>query len=137
MTPKIYDDVNTKLLNVWGDYAGWAHSVCVLSRSYPNFFMSAQVLFTADLKSFSTYGLEIPPESSTPIEQTNGDMNKILALPTPPMTPSPSPLKRKRGDQVSEVATVTTAKQNDSSDVLSLAERVKTRRRARKTDRYT
>jgi N-glycosylase/DNA lyase len=99
--------------------------------------MSAQVLFTADLKSFSTYGLEILPESSTPAKQTNGDMNEILALPTPPMTPSPSPLKRKRGDQVSEVATVTTAKQNDSSDVLSLAERVKTRRRARKTDRYT
>ena len=27
MTPKIYKDVNTKLFNMWGDYAGWAHSV--------------------------------------------------------------------------------------------------------------
>lgn len=27
MTPKLYDEVNTKLAKVWGDYAGWAHSV--------------------------------------------------------------------------------------------------------------
>lgn len=27
MTPKLYDEVNAKLANVWGDYAGWAHSV--------------------------------------------------------------------------------------------------------------
>lgn len=27
MTPKLYDEVNTKLTKVWGDYAGWAHSV--------------------------------------------------------------------------------------------------------------
>lgn len=27
MTPKLYDEVNAKLAKVWGDYAGWAHSV--------------------------------------------------------------------------------------------------------------
>lgn len=27
MTPKLYDEVNTKLVNTWGPYAGWAHSV--------------------------------------------------------------------------------------------------------------
>lgn len=27
MTPKLYEDVNAKLFNVWGEYAGWAHSV--------------------------------------------------------------------------------------------------------------
>ncbi|THU87254.1 DNA glycosylase [Dendrothele bispora CBS 962.96] len=27
MTPKIYEEVNKKLVDVWGDYAGWAHSV--------------------------------------------------------------------------------------------------------------
>lgn len=27
MTPKLYDEVNSKLAKVWGDYAGWAHSV--------------------------------------------------------------------------------------------------------------
>ena len=28
MTPKLYEEVATKLADVWGDYAGWAHSVC-------------------------------------------------------------------------------------------------------------
>lgn len=32
MTPKIYDGVNTKLLKVWGEYAGWAHSVSHVSQ---------------------------------------------------------------------------------------------------------
>lgn len=27
MNPKLYDEVNSKLAKVWGDYAGWAHSV--------------------------------------------------------------------------------------------------------------
>jgi len=27
MTPKLYDEVSTKLAEVWGEYAGWAHSV--------------------------------------------------------------------------------------------------------------
>jgi N-glycosylase/DNA lyase len=27
MTPKLYDEVNMKLAKIWGDYAGWAHSV--------------------------------------------------------------------------------------------------------------
>jgi N-glycosylase/DNA lyase len=27
MTPKLYADVNERLVNVWGEYAGWAHSV--------------------------------------------------------------------------------------------------------------
>jgi N-glycosylase/DNA lyase len=29
MSPKLYDDVNAKLVGIWGDYAGWAHSVCL------------------------------------------------------------------------------------------------------------
>jgi N-glycosylase/DNA lyase len=29
MTPKLYEDVNQKLAGVWGEYAGWAHSVSV------------------------------------------------------------------------------------------------------------
>ena len=27
MTPKIYEELNLKFLSIWGDYAGWAHSV--------------------------------------------------------------------------------------------------------------
>ena len=41
MTPKLYDKVNEKLASIWGEYAGWAHTV----------------LFTADLKSFSAHDL--------------------------------------------------------------------------------
>jgi N-glycosylase/DNA lyase len=27
MTPKLYEEVNSRLAGVWGTYAGWAHSV--------------------------------------------------------------------------------------------------------------
>jgi len=63
MTPKLYEEINGRLVAVWGDYAGWAHSV----------------LFTSDLKAFSSYGVSTPQKSAI--------------LPTPP--PTPSPLKRK------------------------------------------
>ncbi|KAG2157262.1 DNA glycosylase [Suillus clintonianus] len=42
MTPRIYDEVAAKLADIWGEYAGWAHSV----------------LFTADLKAFSSFGIQ-------------------------------------------------------------------------------
>lgn len=29
MTPKLYDALSEKLGGIWGDYAGWAHSVGV------------------------------------------------------------------------------------------------------------
>ncbi|GAW01178.1 DNA glycosylase [Lentinula edodes] len=44
MTPKLYEELSTKFVQVWGGYAGWAHSV----------------LFTSDLKSFSLHGLPPP-----------------------------------------------------------------------------
>ncbi|PFH51173.1 hypothetical protein AMATHDRAFT_143256 [Amanita thiersii Skay4041] len=53
MTPKIYDEVSSKLQALWGDYAGWAHSV----------------MFTSDLKSFSTYGLPGLPEPNAPLDE--------------------------------------------------------------------
>lgn len=33
MTPKLYEEVNAKFLSIWGDYAGWAHTVCRLFQS--------------------------------------------------------------------------------------------------------
>ena len=30
MSPKLYDTISEKFQNVWGDYAGWAHSVRLL-----------------------------------------------------------------------------------------------------------
>ncbi|KAG1905888.1 DNA glycosylase [Suillus fuscotomentosus] len=52
MTPRIYNEVTTKLADIWGGYAGWAHT--------------ARVLFTADLKAFSSFGIE-PPTPATSI----------------------------------------------------------------------
>ncbi|KAJ7109466.1 DNA glycosylase [Mycena epipterygia] len=64
MTPKLYEEINTRLVGVWGDYAGWAHSV----------------LFTSDLKAFASHGT---PKSG-----------ETTPLPTPPPTPSPLKRKR-------------------------------------------
>ncbi|KAJ7172389.1 N-glycosylase/DNA lyase [Mycena filopes] len=70
MNPKLYEDINTKLVAVWGDYAGWAHSV----------------LFTSDLKAFSSHGV----------------VETGATLPTPP--PTPSAMKRK--SRTSESTTI-------------------------------
>ncbi|KAJ7095310.1 N-glycosylase/DNA lyase, partial [Mycena belliarum] len=66
MTPKLYEEIRSRLFAVWGDYAGWAHSV----------------LFTSDLKAFSSHGLSPSQELKTDVTAS-----------TPP--PTPSPLKRK------------------------------------------
>ncbi|EPQ58306.1 DNA glycosylase [Gloeophyllum trabeum ATCC 11539] len=127
ITPKIYDEVNAKLAQVWGDYAGWAHSV----------------LFTADLKSFSTYGLEAPLTSAS------APSAALLGLPTLPLTPSPSQEKASR--KCSRRAAIQTARAQDAvarattdDEVAneqapydlscSLAERVKKRRRTAAPD---
>ncbi|KAL0581541.1 8-oxoguanine glycosylase ogg1 [Marasmius crinis-equi] len=100
MSPKLYEEINTKLVNVWGQYAGWAHSV----------------LFTSDLKSFSSYGV-----SATP-------------------SPQVSPKKRARQTQDTqdsmllvaktvEVIETTTVVASDCGPHASVAERVKRRRR--------
>ncbi|KAF9469159.1 DNA glycosylase [Collybia nuda] len=94
MTPKLYDELSSHLFSLWGNHAGWAHSV----------------LFTADLRSFSSYGLKSPT------------------------SPSASPAKRKRNSPKSvkdEVVSLGSLPDMATSlDVLSLAERVKRRRRA-------
>jgi N-glycosylase/DNA lyase len=64
MTPKIYEAVAKKLVETWGDYAGWAHSV----------------LFTADLRAFADYGLATP----------NGSPTKS-SLPATPASVPPTP----------------------------------------------
>jgi hypothetical protein len=40
MSPKLYDSISEKFYNVWGDYAGWAHSV----RLCPNFNKGSTML---------------------------------------------------------------------------------------------
>ena len=108
MTPKLYEDLNHKFLSIWGDYAGWAHSVSFrflhyFKIKYNNNNPFPQVLFTADLKSFSSYGLEppsalLPSNSSTPeesVEKHPQPLESVLDRQIPPVTPSVSPLKRK------------------------------------------
>ncbi|KAL0063738.1 8-oxoguanine glycosylase ogg1 [Marasmius tenuissimus] len=115
MSPKLYEEINTKLVNVWGPYAGWAHSVgivvveiCLIVDSQ----IPTKVLFTSDLKSFSSYGV------------------------TPTPSPQTSPKKRARQTQESEqtslpIVTDTTKLVTSESVVVeaSVAERVKRRRR--------
>lgn len=135
MTPKLYDEVNAKLSAVWGEYAGWAHSVRVqhgcAHRTDPE--VGGQVLFTADLKAFSSYGLPTP--MATP---TNEEARPVL------LTPSSSTSKRKMTTSRNStlvkngVSAGTQASANVSSlgataaslvDEASLADRVKRRRR--------
>jgi len=114
MSPKLYGAISERLYEIWGDYAGWAHSV----------------LFTADLKAFSEYGLLTPTSSpsksaSAPVSQTSE------RYPSPPL---PSPRKRK----VKQVSTLDVLEKGSASHTedhqvtkaSSLAERVKKRRRA-------
>ncbi|KAF8163495.1 N-glycosylase/DNA lyase [Crassisporium funariophilum] len=128
MTPKLYEEVNTKLFSIWGDYAGWAHSV----------------LFTADLKAFTSYGLPPSSPSQSPAPSfttTRSPKKKVskkiveskLGLQTPPITPSPSPLKRKLEVELEDEELVSSAGISqlclDTAESLSLADRVKKRRR--------
>ncbi|KAJ3568639.1 hypothetical protein NP233_g5580 [Leucocoprinus birnbaumii] len=84
MTPKLYDEVNSKLFSVWGEYAGWAHSV----------------MFTADLKSFadfnSTPSASPQKKASTPKRKRLDELKAEASdcLPTPPITPGPTTLSK-------------------------------------------
>lgn len=93
MTPKIYEAVGTKLVETWGDYAGWAHSV----------------LFTADLRSFASYGLPTP--TGTPIKQS--------------LPPTPVPLTPSESDS-DYFGASPTKKRKPRATVLSKLKRVKT-----------
>ncbi|KAH0827059.1 DNA glycosylase [Lanmaoa asiatica] len=113
MTPKLYDEINSKLADTWGEYAGWAHSV----------------LFTADLKIFSSYGM--PASPSTSLEVTPSS--------TPTATPASWPSSNKRTRKTALLDTdelpvnVDPTSQDDVNDPIvdtSLTERVKKRRRA-------
>jgi N-glycosylase/DNA lyase len=151
MTPKLYDELNTKLAKVWGDYAGWAHSVRnrAIHKNFDSYSdLILQVLFTADLKSFSSYGLPSPSASAIFTGAEGLGKEAVMVPPTPPLTPSPSPIKRKRVQQVTTAQRVefTSAEhaaavaiegeeapqQNGNSSsggATNLADRVKKRRR--------
>jgi len=111
MSPKLYDAISEKFYNVWGAYAGWAHSV----------------LFTADLKAFSDYGLLTPSPSPS----------KITTFSKPPKG-RPSALVESPGKRrAKQVRTrdaleqgIALRTEDNPIEASSLAERVKKRRRA-------
>jgi len=89
-------------------------------------------MFTADLKSFASYGL-MPTTTPAPTpKKAKASKASIPVLPTPPVTPAPSPLKRNfemysEGEEllpasISELC-------EEAENQLSLADRVKKRRR--------
>ena len=138
MTAKLYEDINTKLASIWGDYAGWAHTVrppFVLPFVIPSTSSldTAQVLFTADLKSFSSYGLPSPSPTPvpTPSKKAKPVLDPSVALPTPPLTPSLGSRKRKQEFRHSSLEEPTSqAKTVVQVSQVSMADRVKRRRRS-------
>jgi len=125
MTPKLYEEVSSKLTTVWGEYAGWAHSV----------------LFTSDLKAFATYGLPSPSPSPTKEKQPIVLKTQIPTPPDTPDAPSPTPAKgrkRRSPDRHAFVPTpgphktnVVAATLETLDEELTMADRVKRRRRSR------
>ncbi|KAI0780697.1 DNA glycosylase [Trametes elegans] len=81
LNPKLYDEVSNKLSAVWGEYAGWAHSV----------------LFTSDLKSFASYGLpSTPPTPSLTPDRSSVASQDTPSIMTPTTEGKPTTTKRKR-----------------------------------------
>lgn len=107
----------------------------VLVFGFPGFFIKImnqicpQVLFTADLKLFSSYNLK-PPPSPSPLSDSP---TPVLGLQTPPVTPSVSPLKRKWDPELGDHVEISPADISelclDAADSLNLADRVKKRKR--------
>ncbi|KAI0320749.1 DNA glycosylase [Amylostereum chailletii] len=115
---KLYDEINSKFTSVWGEHAGWAHSV----------------LFTADLKSFSSHGLPTPSPSPQVPFAPRASESEADHLPTL----SQRTKKRKRAAPSNLVIDATTSVQGDTGDLsdtdtMSLVDRVKGRRRSVKS----
>ncbi|KAG8931161.1 8-oxoguanine glycosylase ogg1 [Tulasnella sp. 417] len=122
MTPVLYAQVAQKLTGVWGDYAGWAHSV----------------MFTADLRSFADFGLPSPSPSTTPVSSTEDSSSatptkKRKAASGKTSNSARSPSKRSRQLYVEESSTTldVTAAVTDDAESSTLVERIKLRRRTR------
>lgn len=125
MSPKLYDAISEKFRNLWGDYAGWAHSVRFFYYRGGCTNCNLQVLFTADLKVFSDYGLATP--SPSPIKATTFSLGSDPYL----SVPNHSQLKRKAKQIKSQsVLGQKSASYTDTSCVepSSIAERIKKRR---------
>lgn len=88
LTKAMYDAVGDHFRELWGDQAGWAHSV----------------LFTADLRTFSDR-IVGKVESDADTKAIKVEETEESALGTPAGTPVATPLKRKRTtkEEIAEV----------------------------------
>ncbi|KAN0112093.1 DNA glycosylase [Russula decolorans] len=110
MSPKLYDAISEKFQNVWGDYAGWAHSV----------------LFTADLKAFSDYGLPTPAPSPSKVASVSQGKDDYISAPIHSQRKKRAKQVRPRDAFGEKSASYTDVSPEEPS---SLAERIKRRRR--------
>ncbi|KIO26234.1 hypothetical protein M407DRAFT_74793, partial [Tulasnella calospora MUT 4182] len=121
MTPVLYAQVAQKLAGVWGDYAGWAHSV----------------MFTADLRSFADFGLPSPSPSASVSSKVDSSSvtptkkRKAASAKTSNSAPSPSKRARQADVEASSTTLDVTAAVADDAEASTLVERIKLRRRTR------
>ena len=85
LSPKLYDEIAAKLVGVWGQYAGWAHSV----------------LFTADLKSFANYSTTTPSPMPSLI--------KFMKESPAPITADAYPSRRRKLVQTTSITIASSA----------------------------
>ncbi|SJX61391.1 related to 8-oxoguanine DNA-glycosylase [Sporisorium reilianum f. sp. reilianum] len=117
---KKYEEIADYFRELWGEYAGWAHSV----------------LFTADLRSFANYNVGGSKKEEEKVEAGQGFWsNKVeeLGYPTPP--PSQSVVKEEAVEQLQAVHSpprvaipeLVPQSLQQSAEGATLAERIKSR----------
>jgi N-glycosylase/DNA lyase len=126
MSPKLYDAISEKFRNIWGDYAGWAHSVRLLYHMVEQADESLQVLFTAELKAFSDYSLLTPSPSPSKVATVSRGPEDYFSAEIHPQRKRKAKGKRSQDALGQGSASCTEVSPAESG---SLAERVKKRRR--------
>ena len=123
MSPKLYEAISEKFHNLWGEYAGWAHSVRLIHHLEERANCCLQVTFTADLKAFSDYGLLTPTPSPSKAATISRSPEGYLSAPI-------VSLRKRRIKQASTQDAGNTPRTEVSHmEGTSLAERIKKRRR--------
>lgn len=112
LTKAMYDAVGDHFRGLWGDQAGWAHSV----------------LFTADLRTFSDRLVKKAEEE----EMVKIEAVEELALITPAATPSATPSKTKRRRAVLTEAVKVEVKEEASAAATTTVSAKRRRTRASK-----
>ena len=126
MLPKLYGAISEKFQDIWGEYAGWAHSVRLLYHMGECADYGLQVLFTAELKAPSDYGLLTPNPSPSKATTISRGPEDYFSAEVHPQRKRRAKETRSRDALEQGSASFTGASPAESS---SLAERVKKRQR--------